>query len=205
MKKVAHATLKAIPARATAAPLPAFVIRPEQPGDTVARERLLDAAFGAGRAARTCERLREGRRPAQGLAFSAIRHGRLVGTVRLWHVAASGAPVLVLGPLAVDAHARRLGIGAALMAHAISEARRLGHGAIVLLGDAPYYARFGFSAEAAAKLALPGPFQRERLLALELKRGALSNASGVLRPTGAAMPRPTERPARIAKPRARAA
>lgn len=174
---------KARPApTAKAAP---FVIRPEQAGDVAAREALLDACFGTKRHARTCQRLREGRLPAQGLAFSAFHRGRLVGTVRLWHVTAGGAPALMLGPLAVDKSARELGLGAALMNHALGEARRLGHGAIVLLGDAPYYARFGFSAEAALRLSLPGPFERERLLALELRRGALAEASGLLRPTGA--------------------
>jgi len=186
MKQIVRSVEPAIKARTPAA-LP-FVIRPEQHGDEAPREALLDASFGASRHARTCQRLREGRLPAQGLAFSAIRNGRLIGTVRLWHVTASGVPALMLGPLAVDPLHRDLGIGAALMRHAINEARRLGHGAIILLGDAPYYARFGFSPEAAAKIALPGPFQRERLLALELKRGALSDASGVLRPTGARTP-----------------
>ena len=79
-----------------------FAIRAERASDVVAREALLDACFGANRHARTCQRLRDGRAPAEGLAFSAVRQGRLVGTVRLWHVSAGGIPALVLGPLAVD-------------------------------------------------------------------------------------------------------
>ena len=65
--------------------------------------------------------------------------------VRLWHVSAGGMPALVLGPLAVDPSCRELGIGAALMSHALAAAKARGHGAVILLGDAPYYARFGFS------------------------------------------------------------
>src|SRR6201986_4078041 len=79
-----------------------FAIRAERPSDDVAREALLDACFGDNRHTRTCQRLRDGRTPAEGIAFSAVARGRLVGTVRLWHVSAGGIPALVLGPLAVD-------------------------------------------------------------------------------------------------------
>src|ERR1700741_1868254 len=79
-----------------------FAIRAERASDVVAREALLDACFGEGRHMRTCQRLRDGRAAAEGLALSAVREGRLVGTVRLWHVSAGGVPALMLGPLAVD-------------------------------------------------------------------------------------------------------
>src|SRR3954463_7927715 len=105
-----------------------FVIRAERASDVAAREALLDACFGASRHMRTCERLRDGRAPAEGLALSAVRQGRLVGTVRLWHVSAGGMPALVLGPLAVDPSCRKLGIGAALMEHALTGAKARGHG-----------------------------------------------------------------------------
>jgi predicted N-acetyltransferase YhbS len=161
-----------------------FAIRSERAADVVAREALLDACFGANRQARTCQRLRDGRAPAEGLAFSAVRQGRLVGTVRLWHVSAGGRPALVLGPLSVDPACRELGIGRALMNHALAEAKAGGHGAVILLGDAPYYARFGFSAQTAGGLSLPGPFERDRLLGLELREGALEGVSGMVMPTG---------------------
>jgi predicted N-acetyltransferase YhbS len=137
---------------------------------------------------RTCQRLRDGRAPADGLAFSAMRRGQLVGTVRLWHVSAGGTPALVLGPLAVDPSCRGLGIGAALMRRALTSATARGHGAVILLGDAAYYARFGFSALEAAELSLPGPFERERLLGLELREGALDGASGMIVATGVLAP-----------------
>ncbi|MDA9508218.1 GCN5 family acetyltransferase [Bradyrhizobium sp. CCBAU 11386] len=166
-----------------------FAIRAERAADVAAREALLDASFGENRHGRTCQRLRDGRAPAAGLALSAVREGTLVGTVRLWHVSAGGRPALVLGPLAVDPACRELGIGAALMQQALAAARARGHAAVILLGDAPYYARFGFSAEKTGALMLPGPFERDRLLAIEFQAGALDGAKGMIVPTGAALPK----------------
>ena len=145
----------------------------ERASDVAAREALLDACFGENRHLRTCQRLRDGRAPAEGLAFSAVRQdgSRLVGTLRLWHVSAGGVPALVLGPLAVDPSCRELGVGAALMRHALAVAKAAGHGAVILLGDAPYYARFGFSALKTGELSLPGPFERDRLLGSRTARG----------------------------------
>ena len=166
-----------------------FAIRAERTSDDVAREALLDACFGDNRHTRTCQRLRDGRTPAEGLAFSAVARGRLVGTVRLWHVSAGGIPALILGPLAVGAAWRKLGVGAALMDHALAAATARGHRAVLLLGDAPYYARFGFSAEKTGELQLPGVFERERLLALDFTARALDGAWGMIVPTGASAPR----------------
>jgi predicted N-acetyltransferase YhbS len=163
-----------------------FAIRAERASDVVAREALLDACFGENRHARICQRLRDGRAPAEGLAFSAVLDGRLVGTLRLWHVSAGGARALVLGPLAVEASSRKLGVGTALMVQALAAAKARGHRAVILLGDAPYYARFGFTAAKTGALSLPGPFERERLLGLELAEGALGGAWGMIVPTGAA-------------------
>jgi predicted N-acetyltransferase YhbS len=181
---------------------PPFAIREERASDIAAREALLDASFGANRGLRTCQRLREGRTPAQGLAFTAVRKGKLVGTIRLWHVDAGVTAALVLGPLAVDPSCRKLGIGAALIRHALAAAKARGHAAVILLGDAPYYARFGFSTAKTANLSLPGPFERERLLGLELRDGALDGARGLIQPTGAA---PAQRAATPRRLRARAA
>lgn len=180
-KKTTALTLDAAP----------FAIRAERASDVAAREALLDAGFGEGRFARTCQRLRDGRAPAEGLAFSAVHDGRVAGTVRLWHVSAGGIPALVLGPLAVDAACRKLGVGAALMNHALAAAKARGHGAVILRGDAAYYSRFGFSAAKTGELALPGPFERERLLAIELRDGALDDAFGMIIATGDKLRRAT--------------
>jgi predicted N-acetyltransferase YhbS len=166
-----------------------FAIRAERASDVAAREALLDACFGANRHLRTCQRLRDGRAPAEGLSLSAVAGGRLVGTLRLWHVSAGGQPALMLGPLAVEASSRQLGAGAALMARALAEAKARGHRAVVLLGDAPYYSRFGFSAAKTGQLSLPGAFERERLLGLELAEGALDGAWGMIVATGARLPK----------------
>ncbi|GBU18125.1 MULTISPECIES: N-acetyltransferase [Methylobacterium] len=164
-------------------------IRDQHLGDVPARERLLDTCFGTSRFAKSSERLREGRRHADGLALSAIRNGRLVGTVRLWHVEAGPArPALLLGPLAVDPAIQRQGLGSVLMHAVLGRAEARGHGAVLLVGDAPYYARFGFEQGPAAELFMPGPFERARFLGLELRPGALAGASGVLRPTGVPLP-----------------
>ena len=166
-----------------------FAIRAERASDVAAREALLDACFGDNRHTRTCQRLRDGRAPAEGLAFSAMSGGRLVGTLRLWHVSAGGQPALMLGPLAVEASSRQLGVGAALMDHALAAAKARGHRAVILLGDAPYYARFGFSGAKTGGLSLPGAFERDRLLGLELCEGGLDGAWGMIAATGAPLPK----------------
>jgi predicted N-acetyltransferase YhbS len=173
-----------------------ITLRQERPADVEAREALLDQAFGETRARKTSQRLREGRLPAEGLSLIAADAKRVIGTARLWDiVCGTGQPALLLGPVAVTADCRNRGIGAALVRRALREARRFGHGAVILVGDAPYYSRFGFAGEKAAGLKLPGPFERHRLLALELVPGALDGAGGLLCATG--------KPAH--KPRARAA
>jgi predicted N-acetyltransferase YhbS len=166
-------------------------IREEACRDVAAREALLDAAYGDSRFTKTSERLREGRLPADGLSLVAVERGRIVGTVRLWNVTAGpGRPALLLGPLAVDPAQRNRGIGSTLMRRAIARARLAGHRVILLVGDAPYYGRFGFTAEKTGVLWMPGRFERDRLLALELKPEALTGASGMIAATGQFAPAP---------------
>jgi predicted N-acetyltransferase YhbS len=166
-------------------------IREEKAGDAAAREALLDAAYGAARFAKTSERLREGRLPAERLSLVAVENGRIIGTVRLWHVTAGpSCDALLLGPLAVDPACRNRGIGSALVRRAIARARMFGHRAILLVGDAPYYERFGFSAAATAELWMPGRFDRDRLLSLTLQPGALDGARGLIGATGKVQPMP---------------
>ncbi len=159
-----------------------ITIRPEMSADIAPRERLLDRAFGKRRFTKTSERLREGRLPAQGLAFTAVdAKDRLIGTLRLWDVfAGSAGPALLLGPLCVECKAQGKGIGAALMRHALAEAKALGHAGIILVGDAPYYERFGFTHGPVADLHLPGPVDRARFLGLDLSPGALDGAEGLV-------------------------
>ncbi|HUI96320.1 MAG TPA: N-acetyltransferase [Xanthobacteraceae bacterium] len=164
-----------------------ITIRSEHPPDVAAREALLDAAYGPVRLTKPSQCLRAGRDPA--LAFVATERGRVVGTVRLWPVAAgSGGPALLLGPLAVAPDCRRRGIGAALMRRAIRAARLAGHAAVLLVGDAAYYGRFGFSAAKTAALSMAGLAEPDRLLALELAAGALDGACGPIRAGAARKP-----------------
>jgi predicted N-acetyltransferase YhbS len=168
-----------------------ITIRPETKRDVAGREALLDEAFGAARFAKTAQRLRENRLPAEQLSFVATRDGALVGTVRLWNVSAGPArPALLLGPLAVKPQWRKQGIGAAMMRHALGAAAARGHAAVLLVGDEPYYGRFGFSAEKTGNLWLPGPYERGRLLACELTPGALDGARGLIGATSRPAPAP---------------
>jgi predicted N-acetyltransferase YhbS len=166
-----------------------ITIRHERPTDAPAREALLDETFGPDRWRKSSQRLRDGRLPAESLAFIAAEGRRILGTARLWHVqCATGERILLLGPVAVAAGHRGRGIGAALMRRALAAARKHGHGGIILVGDASYYGRFGFSADKARRLRLPGPFERHRLLALELRPGTLDNARGLIKAAGPSAP-----------------
>ena len=157
-------------------------IRAELLSDALSREALLDRAFGRNRNRKTSQRLRDGRMPAEGLAFSALnKSGRLIGTLRLWNViAGSTGPTLLLGPLAVEGRYQRRGIGRELMQHGLNMARVLGHEAVILVGDEPYYSRFGFRPGLVQDLHLPGPVDRKRFLGLELAPGALDGAEGLV-------------------------
>ena len=177
-------------------------IRQERPGDVAAREALLDVAYGPQRFSKPSQRLRQGRRPARELSLVAVDGRRMLGTVRLWQVSAGcphpsprpgkgkGGGALLLGPLAVAPEARNRGIGSALMHRALSEAARLGYGAVLLVGDAAFYGRFGFTSAKAAALRLPG-CEQHRLLGCELIAGALEDARGLIIAGGEPLARPT--------------
>ena len=160
-------------------------IAPEAPRHVAAREALLAEAMGPARFTKTSERLRDGRLPAQGLAFVALDGDEVVGTLRLWHISAGGAPALLLGPLAVAQSHRSLGLGGKLIRHALAAAALRGHKAVLLVGDAPYYARFGFEAKLTSALTLPGPVDVKRFLGFEIAPGALAAAQGMVVAAGA--------------------
>jgi predicted N-acetyltransferase YhbS len=168
-----------------------MTIDDERTSDIPAREALLDRAMGPNRRKKSSEKIRRGRMPAEGLSLVARGgEGSLIGTVRLWNVGAGRnahgrpLPALLLGPLAVDGRAEGMGVGGTLVRSAIATAVARGHGAILLVGDPAYYERFGFTAAATGMLAMPGPFERHRLLALELVDEWLCEAAGTIVPTG---------------------
>jgi predicted N-acetyltransferase YhbS len=145
-------------------------------------EQLLDVAFGEARWQKTCQRLRDGQVPLADLSLVALAGDALVGTVRLWPVLIGRRRALLLGPLAVDPAWRSQGVGGRLMREAIARAVAAGERAILLVGDAPYYSRFGFTADLTRNLLLPGPVERDRFLALELTPGALAGTKGLVLP-----------------------
>lgn len=168
-----------------------FSIAHETPADSSAREALLDRVMGEGRKRKSSEKLRRKRVPAYGMALVARDdNGAMIGTVRLWHISAGkkadgeDVPALLLGPLAVEAAYAGRGVGSGLMRQAIRNAQALGHKVILLVGDPDYYSRFGFVAAKTSALAMPGPVERHRFLALELEENYLDGASGVLTATG---------------------
>ncbi|MGE0845337.1 MAG: GNAT family N-acetyltransferase [Flavobacteriaceae bacterium] len=161
-----------------------IMIRQEEAADVAAIEALLDEGFGPDRRRKTAQRLRDGRRPADGLALVAVEDGRVVGTIRLWHVMAGNVPALLLGPVAVVADRQGSGIGARLVRQSIARALGRGHKAVILVGDAPYYARFGFARRHTVNLEMPGWVDERRFLGLELTAGALKLARGMVRPSG---------------------
>jgi predicted N-acetyltransferase YhbS len=159
-----------------------LIIRAEQPIDSEAIERLHERAFGPGRFARTASRLREGAPHLLDLSFTALVGTLLVGSVRLTPVLAGEQPALMLGPLTVEPAFEGRGIGAALMRRSLNAAKEKGHTLVLLVGDEPYYRRFGFKRIPPRNLQLPGPVNPDRFLALELEEDALSAANGLVAP-----------------------
>ena len=155
-----------------------LIIRAEQPIDSEAIERLHERAFGPGRFARTASRLREGAPHRLDLSFTALVGTLLVGSVRLTPVRCGEGAGLMLGPLTVEPAFEGRGIGAALMRRSLDAAKEKGESLVLLVGDEPYYRRFGFKRVPRGHLILPGPVNPDRFLAAELVEGALSRVSG---------------------------
>ncbi|ACI99762.1 GNAT family N-acetyltransferase [Rhodospirillum centenum] len=159
-----------------------MMIAPEQPQHAAGIESLLDDAFGAKRHAKTVYRLRAGIGPVPGLSFVATdEDGRLVGTIRYWPVLiGTSTPAILLGPIAIHADWRSKGLGGTLIRYSLDRAAEQGHRIVLLVGDAPYYVRFGFTRENTLGLSLPGPVDLDRFLGLELVPGALDGVVGLV-------------------------
>ena len=157
-----------------------LVLRLEEPSDSAAIERLHERAFGPGRFARTAYRLREGVPPISSLCCIAQVGTMLVGSVRLNAIKAGAVKALILGPLAVEPAFSDRGIGSRLMHMSLDQARANEHRLVFLVGDLPYYTRFGFSIVPQGRVTMPGPVDPHRFLALELQEGALAEVSGLL-------------------------
>jgi predicted N-acetyltransferase YhbS len=170
---------------------PPYVIRSESPLDAEAIERLHERAFGPGRFARSAYRLREGEvEQTPQYCLSALVGSLLVGSLRMSPVRAGATPALILGPLTVDPAFEGIGIGGALIREGLARAKAGGETLVLLVGDEPYYKRFGFAVVPRDQLIMPGPVDPARFLAVELADGALTGASGPVRPRHLLIPPP---------------
>jgi len=151
----------------------------EQPAHAGAIEDLLDVSFGGHRTNKTVYRLRAGVPPVEDLCWAAVRGDAVDATIRYWPVTIAGrVPALLLGPIAVAENRRSEGLGGKLIEFTLERAAALGHRVVLLVGDAPYYGRFGFSRSLTLDLTLPGPVDLDRFLGLELVPGALAGVAG---------------------------
>ncbi|MBU6165360.1 MAG: N-acetyltransferase [Alphaproteobacteria bacterium] len=151
-------------------------------------ETLLDQRFGPARRNRTAYRLRDGVQPLAHLSFVAMAGDTLVGSVQCWPLRLKplfGArlPLILLGPMAVARSCEGQGIASALMRCSLAAIDAAAEPPVLLIGDAPFYGRFGFSAAATRLWSLPGPVDHARLLlrgpSTGLPRvGAVEAASG---------------------------
>lgn len=166
----------------------ALVIRiaRERPDDAWEVEYLLDSAFGPGRTALSSYRLREGVGPVEALCLTARDDddfAALSGTIRYWPIMIDERwPALLLGPVAAHPTRQGEGIGARLILESLDIARDEGWERVVLIGDEPYYARFGFRRDLALGLRFPPPTNPNRLLARELVPGAMKGVEGMVTP-----------------------
>jgi predicted N-acetyltransferase YhbS len=160
----------------------ALTISAEKATDAEAVERLHERTFGPGRYARTAYRIREGRGHLLSLSFIARIGTLLVGSVRLTPIRIGDAKALLLGPLTVEPPFRSRGIGRALIARALTDAKAQGHRLVLLVGDAPFYARAGFEPIPKGQVTMPGPVDPARLLVHELVPEAFDGVAGVVKP-----------------------
>lgn len=144
------------------------LIRQPNPNDRPAIEGLIARSFGSGREGRAASILRRDAKRLPELCFVTSGDcGPLCASVecwRVWLVPADGSalrPLVLLGPLAVEPSLRGQGFGIALV-EAVCDAAR---DPLLLVGDEPYYGRFGFSAASTGGWVLPGEYEPERLLA----------------------------------------
>jgi predicted N-acetyltransferase YhbS len=159
-----------------------LTIRPARPEDAAAISALNARAMGPGRFARTAYRVREGARDAfSPFCRVSLLGERLVAAVRFTAIRIGGREgALLLGPLAVDPAVANQGYGRGLVAAALEDARAAGIALVVLVGDEPYYARLGFRRVPRGQIAMPGPVDPDRLLAVELVPEALDGFRGLV-------------------------
>ena len=156
-----------------------YELCPETPADTPEVEALLDLCFAPGRTALSSYRLRDGVAPVLPLCLMLRNEYRVpVGAIRYWPVRIAAWPVLLLGPVAVHPTTQGEGLGALLMRESLERATGLGWERVMLVGDLPYYSRFGFSRLEGVEM--PPPTNPDRVLGLELQPGAWQGVTGLV-------------------------
>lgn len=158
-----------------------YEIATETPEDRWEVEALYDTCFAPGRTALSSYRLREGVAPVAGLSLVARDDlGILAGAIRFWPVRVGGHPALLLGPVAVHPTRQGEGLGALLIETSLARAVQ-GPEAwerVMLVGDAPYYGRYGFSRLEGVEM--PPPTNPDRVLGRALRPGAWAGIAGVV-------------------------
>lgn len=156
-----------------------FTLRPETKDDWWEVEALYDLCFAPGREALSSYRLRDDIPPVASLSRVARDdQGMLGGAIRYWPVRVAGQRVLLLGPVAVHPTAQGEGLGGALIRDSLAQAQAEGWARVLLVGDAPYYQRFGFWKIDGVEM--PPPTNPDRVLALELEPGAWNGVTGIV-------------------------
>ncbi len=159
------------------------LVRLERAQDAAGIETLLDVCFGSDRFKKTAYRFRENVAPVKELCLVVEDNSssQFIGTIRYWPVVLpDGTSSLLLGPIAIDPARQNDGIGIELMNVSIAKARNLQATSIVLVGDAPYYQRFGFARDVMLGITLPGWVDLSRFLGLEIIPGILREQRGML-------------------------
>lgn len=152
-------------------------LRKETPEDWWEVEALYDLCFAPGRTALSSYRLREDVPPVAGLSTVAVDDlGIIGGAIRYWPVHVGPHAALLLGPVAVHPTRQGEGLGALLIEASLEAAARKGWERVLLVGDAPYYARFGFAR--LDLVAMPPPTNPERVLGHALRAGAWDGIAG---------------------------
>ncbi len=152
-------------------------LRPERDEDWWEVEALFDLCFAPGREALSSYRLRDDVPPVGPLCLVARDDdGILGGAIRGWPVRIGAARAILLGPVAVHPTRQGEGLGGLLIRAQVAEAARQGWDRVMLVGDAPYYARFGFAR--LPDVRMPPPTNPDRVLGLALKPGAWSEIAG---------------------------
>jgi predicted N-acetyltransferase YhbS len=162
---------------------PNVINRPLTPADFPAVSRLHAKVFGPGRFTRTAYRVREGAPKISRYCAVALLGETLIAAVRFTSITIGGVNgALLLGPLAVDPDFAGQGYGRRLVSEAMEAAKAAGVKLVLLIGDEPYYGRFGFSPVPPGQITMPGPVDPARLLAAELVPGALAAHTGLIAP-----------------------